>query len=127
MERPQEQAPEDQVGNACDKNDRDDLDEEEDEPADDTFKEKIEKDLQLLIEEICSKANQTNQRQQHQPSIEPGVREEKEKEVTGAQWRAMYGIQYYSEICLFFHLKAKNLITAGHNSSETNESGWRIV
>ena len=42
MERPQEQAPEDQVGNACDKNDRDDLDEEEDEPADDTFKEKIE-------------------------------------------------------------------------------------
>ena len=85
MERPQEQAPEDQVGNACDKNDRDDLDEEEDEPSDDTFKEKIEKDLQLLIEEICSKANQTNQRQQHQPSIEPGVRDEKEKEVTGAQ------------------------------------------
>ena len=33
MERSQEQAPEDQVGNACDKNDRDDLDEEEDEPA----------------------------------------------------------------------------------------------
>ena len=88
MERPQEQAPEDQVGNACDKNDRDDLDEEEDEPADDTFKEKIEKDLQLLIEEICSKANQTNQQQQ--PFIEPGVREEREKEV---KLRAMYGVQ----------------------------------
>ena len=83
MERPQEEAPEDQVGNAYDKNDRDDLDEEEDEPADDTFKEKIEKDLQLLIKEICSKANQTNQQQQQQPSITPGVREEKEKEVTG--------------------------------------------
>ena len=84
MDRPQEEAPEDQVGNAYDKNDRDDLDEEEDEPADDTFKEKIEKDLQLLIEEICSKANQTSKRQQHQPSIEPGVREEEKKEVTGA-------------------------------------------
>ena len=83
MERPQEEAPEDQVGNAYDKNDRDDLDEEEDEPADDTFKEKIEKDLQLLIKEICSKANQTNQQQQQQHSITPGVREEKEKEVTG--------------------------------------------
>ena len=82
MERPQEEAPEDQVGNAYDKNDRDDLDEEEDEPADDTFKEKIEKDLQLLIEEICSKANQTKQQQQQQPSIEPGAREEEKKEVT---------------------------------------------
>ena len=83
MERPQEQEPEDEVRNAGDEYDRDDLDEEEDEPAYVTFKEKIEKDLQLLIEEICSKANQTNQRQQHQPPIEPGVREEKEKEVTG--------------------------------------------
>ena len=81
MERPQEQEPEDEVRNAGDEYDRDDLDEEEDEPADVTFKEKIEKDLQLLIKEICSKANQTNQQQQ--PSITPGVREEKEKEVTG--------------------------------------------
>ena len=53
MERHEEQEPEDEVGKACDDNDRDDLDEEEDEPADVTFKEKIEKDLQLLIEEIC--------------------------------------------------------------------------
>ena len=82
MERPQEQEPEDEVRNAGDEYDRDDLDEEEDEPADVTFKEKIEKDLQLLIEEICSKANQTKQQQQQQPSIEPGAREEEKKEVT---------------------------------------------
>ena len=43
-------------------NDRDDLEEEEEELADGTFKEKIENDLQLLIDEIRLKAKVANQK-----------------------------------------------------------------
>ena len=62
--------------NNCDANDRDDLEEEEDH-VDTTFHEKIQRDLQHLIDEIRLKANVTTQNL----SIDPVNRGADEKEV----------------------------------------------
>ena len=62
--------------NNCDANDRDDLEDDEDH-VDTTFHEKIERDLQHLIDEIRSKANVTTQNL----SIDPVSRGAEEKEV----------------------------------------------
>ena len=60
----------------CDANDRDDLEEDEDQ-EETTFHERIQRDLQHLIDEIRSEAKVETQN----PSIDPVSREAEEKEV----------------------------------------------